>query len=114
MRLYGIRQDNFDKAIALLETFLPDVTFSIRESSFYGYGEYASFKKEGCQLILFHNWDDFDQEPVEENFSEYNLLLEIHAVTLQGEEISDLFADKLLGFGEEVSFLEKRILKKKE
>ena len=111
--LFGSRQnhDAFEIMRQDLEQIL-NITLTVVESSYSGYDEYASYSQEGYTLSLVHNWDDYDEEPIEAEFADYELLFKISVVEPYPQKAVNQIVEKLENSGDKWNFLQKRVYRK--
>jgi hypothetical protein len=94
--LYGSQAADLEEARDVLEAAL-GIRFEARESSYQG-GDYFRWgENEAEHLILKRNVDPFDDEPVEESFSQYPILFYVND-TLRSTEVQEQIAQKAPSF----------------
>ena len=94
--LYGFLLGDINKAKETLENVL-SIKFEGRDSSYHG--EYFKWNEECSDenLILKHNIDTIDEEPVEMTFAEYPILLYVNN-TLRSVDLQGVIAQKAKEF----------------
>lgn len=89
--VYGIKEGSLEETRAAIEQVV-GVRFVLHESDYYGGDYYRTSNLGEEHFILLNNFNPFDKEWIEEEFSEYKIILYVNE-TIRAREIEKLLTN---------------------